>query len=135
MNKKLLAAMPAETQLGKTRQMQLLVYLSVLLNVSLLMTLVYVLFSLRKWGRKMNEKTKAFLSELKSVYERSQEGTKGLIDMYGQGDKDPLNLKISARKEVIGDVLDSLVKVGLLTEKEALEQAETFDVEIWKMVG
>lgn len=48
MNKKLLAAMPADTQLGKTRQMQLLVYLSVLLNVSLLMTLVYVLFSLRK---------------------------------------------------------------------------------------
>ena len=67
MNKKLLAAMPADTQLGKTRQMQLLVYLSVLLNVSLLMTLVYVLFSLRKWGIKMNEKTKAFLSELKSV--------------------------------------------------------------------
>ena len=78
----------------------------------------------------MNEKTKAFLSELKSVYERSQERTKGLIDMYGQGDKDSLNLKISARKEVIGDVLDSLVKVGLLTEKEAIEQAETFDVEI-----
>ena len=78
----------------------------------------------------MNEKTKAFLSELKSVYERSQQGTKGLIDMYGQGDKDPLNLKISARKEVIGDVLDSLVKVGLLTAKEAVEQAELFDVEI-----
>lgn len=43
MNKKLLAAIPAETQLGKTRQMQLLVYLSVLLNVSLFMTLIYVL--------------------------------------------------------------------------------------------
>lgn len=48
MNKKLLAAMPASSPLGKIRQMQLLVYLSVLLNVSLLMTLVYVLFSLRK---------------------------------------------------------------------------------------
>ena len=40
--------MPAETQLGKIRQMQLLVYLSVLLNVSLFMTLVYVLVSFRK---------------------------------------------------------------------------------------
>lgn len=48
MNKKLLAAMPADTQLGKTRQMQLLVYLSVLLNVSLFMTLVYVLINYRK---------------------------------------------------------------------------------------
>ena len=78
----------------------------------------------------MDAKMKAFLSDLKPVYERSQEGTLGLIEMYGQGDKDPLNMKISARKEVIGDVLDSLVKVGLLTEKEALEQAESFDVEI-----
>lgn len=78
----------------------------------------------------MDEKTKAFLSELKSVYERSQEGTKGLIEMFGEGEKDPLNMKISAREEVIGDVLDSLAKVGLLTEKEALEQAESFDVEI-----
>lgn len=41
--KRLLAAMPASTQLGKTRQMQLLVYLSVLLNLSLLTTLVFVL--------------------------------------------------------------------------------------------
>lgn len=78
----------------------------------------------------MNEKTKAFLSELKSVYERSQEGTLGLIEMHGMGDKDPLNMKISAREEVIGDVLDSLVKVGLLTEKEMIEQAELFDVEL-----
>lgn len=78
----------------------------------------------------MDEKTKAFLSELKSVYERSQEGTKGLIEMFGEGEKDPLNMKISAREEVIGDVLDSLVKVGLLTEKEATEQAESFGVEI-----
>lgn len=75
----------------------------------------------------MDEKTKAFLSELKSVYERSQEVTKGLI----QGDvTDPLWMKISAREEVVGDVLDSLVKVGLLTEKEAIEQADLFDVEI-----
>lgn len=78
----------------------------------------------------MDAKTKDFLSDLKETYKMSQEGTKGLIDMYGIGDKDPLNMKISARKEVIGDVLDSLVKVGLLTEKEALEQAETFGVEI-----
>lgn len=78
----------------------------------------------------MNEKTKAFLSELKSVYERSQEGTKGLIDMYGQGDKDPLNLKISARQEVIGDVLETLNDVGMITEKEMIEQAELFDVEL-----
>lgn len=78
----------------------------------------------------MDEKTKAFLSELKSVYERSQEGTKGLIEMFGEGEKDPLNMKISAREEAIGDVLDSLVKVGLLTEKEAIEQADLFDVEI-----
>ena len=78
----------------------------------------------------MDAKKEKFLLDLKETYERSQEGTKGLIDMYGQGDKDPLNLKISARKEVIGDVLDSLAKVGLLTEKEALEQAESFDVEI-----
>ena len=53
-----------------------------------------------------------------------------VIKMYGMGDKDPLRLKISARKEVIVDVLVSLAKVGLLTEKDALEQAETFDVEI-----
>ena len=83
----------------------------------------------------MNVKTKAFLSDLKETYEMSQEGTKGLIDMYRQGEKDPLNLKISARIEVIGDVLDSLVKVGLLTEKEALEQAESFGVEIWEDVS
>lgn len=48
MNKKLLAMMPARTQLGKIRQMQLLVYLSMLLNLYLLMTLVYVLFGYRK---------------------------------------------------------------------------------------
>lgn len=78
----------------------------------------------------MEDKIKTFLSDLKETYERSQEGTKGLIEMFGEGEKDPLNMKISAREEVIGDVLDSLVKVGLLTEKEALEQAESFDVEI-----
>ena len=75
----------------------------------------------------MDEKTKAFLSDLKETYEMSQEVTKGLIQ---PGVTDSLWMKISARKEVIGDVLDSLVKVGLSTEKEALEQAETFDVEI-----
>ena len=78
----------------------------------------------------MDEKTEKFLSHLKRRYESSQEGTKGLIEMHGMGDKDPLNMKISARKEVIVDVLVSLAKVGLLTEKEALEQAESFDVEI-----
>ena len=78
----------------------------------------------------MNVKTKAFLSDLKEAYEMSQEGTKGLIDMYGQGDKDPLNLKISARQEVISDVLETLNDVGMITEKEMIEQAELFDVEI-----
>lgn len=73
---------------------------------------------------------KDFLSDLKRTYEMSQEATVGLIEMFGMGDKDPLNMKISARKEVIGDVLDSLVKVGLITDKEAIEQAESFDVEI-----
>lgn len=48
MNKKLLAAMPASSPLGKIRQMQMIVYLSVLLNVSLFMTLIYVLISIRK---------------------------------------------------------------------------------------
>lgn len=60
----------------------------------------------------------------------AQEGTAGLIKMFGEGDNDPLHMKICARKEVIGDVLDSLVKVGLITDKEALKWAESFDVEI-----
>lgn len=46
MNKKLLAAMPASSPLGKIRQMQMIVYLSMLLNVSLLMTLIFILASL-----------------------------------------------------------------------------------------
>lgn len=78
----------------------------------------------------MDEKTDNFLSHLKRRFESSQEASLEVIKMYGMGDKDPLRLKISARKEVIVDVLVSLAKVGLLTEKEALEQAETFDVEI-----
>lgn len=78
----------------------------------------------------MDIKTKDFLSDLKRSYEMSQEATLGLIEMYGVGDKDPLNMKISARKEVIGDVLDSLSKARLITKEEAVEQAELFDVEI-----
>lgn len=75
----------------------------------------------------MDEKTKAFLSDLKETYEMSQEVTKGLIQ---PGVTDSLWMKISARKEVIGDVLETLKFVGMLTEKEAVEQAELFDVEI-----
>lgn len=78
----------------------------------------------------MDAKTKSFLSLLERIYESSQEVTKGVIDLHGMEDKDPLNMKISARKEVIGDVLESLEFVGMLTEKEAVEQAELFDVEI-----
>lgn len=78
----------------------------------------------------MDEKTEKFLSHLKRRYESSQEGTKGLIEMHGMGDKDPLNMKISARKEVIGDVLESLEFVGMISDSESLEWAESFDVEI-----
>ena len=78
----------------------------------------------------MDEKTEKFLFHLKRRYESSQEGTKGLIEMHGMGDKDPLNMKISARKEVIGDVLESLEFVGMISDSESLEWAESFDVEI-----
>lgn len=78
----------------------------------------------------MDEKTEKFLSHLKRRYESSQEGTKGLIEMHGMGDKDPLSMKISARKEVIGDVLESLEFVGMISDSESLEWAESFDVEI-----
>ena len=78
----------------------------------------------------MDEKTKKFLSLLKQIYESSQEATLDLIEMYGTGNKDPLHHKIYARREVIEDVLETLKFVGMLTEKEAVEQAELFDVEI-----
>lgn len=75
----------------------------------------------------MDEKTKSFLSRLKWTYEMSQEATKELID---GNEMDPLNLKISARKEVVSDVLESLRVVELITDKEALEWAELFEVEL-----
>ena len=78
----------------------------------------------------MDENIKEFLFRLNRIYELSQEDTLGLIEMYGVGDKDPLNMKISAREEVIGDVLETLSDVGIITNKEALEWAESFDVAI-----
>lgn len=75
----------------------------------------------------MDDKIKTFLSQLKGDFEMSQEVTMGLIT----GDvTDPLWMKIEARKEVIGDVLDDLNLVGLITDKEALKWADKFGVEI-----
>ena len=78
----------------------------------------------------MDAKTKAFLSDLKRTYERSQEATLDLIEMYGTGNKNPLHHKIYARREVIEDVLKTLKFVGMISDSESLEWAESFDVEI-----
>lgn len=78
----------------------------------------------------MESNTKLFLEDLRYKHEASQRGTMELIKHYAVKGNDPLILKISGRKEVISDMINSLKYAGLLTEHEAKEQAKLFDVEI-----
>lgn len=68
-----------------------------------------------------------FLSRLKGTYESAQEISRYVATV---ADMTEMHAKIEARKELIGDVLDELNLVGLITDKEALKWAESFDVEI-----